>query len=640
MLDKEDKKEYTLSEKERKIITAVYEDVDLMIGERNKERKQFNDRTLIDYVDDSEKRFNGYVPTRESQGKSSWQANVFLPSTRNKLKAMIAAVALTVPEMKFRAVGNDGGFDLKRAEYMRELVRHSYYQENPEMEVFFDAWEAAGKGTVIKYEGYLKTKYKRKFVTSYDLSTGEVESEEKEVNVDDKCVELDVPLSEFYIKDFFITDVQKQPAVAWIKYLDKTAAESEFGQYKNWEYVPVKPRQRFEGESKTFFYDRWTGRTAEDEYEVISYYNKFEDQYNIIINGVPMLLSPMLWGKKDKKYPFAKTIIEPFNDRHFFYGNSLPNSIMGQQDVLNQLVNMGLDKTYRSMNPPLLASLANKDLLETENEGIGMDTTLYVDDINNVQYQNIPGVTSPEMAMLELISKGIDLSTVDANQQGVAGRGVTAREIVIANENAQKLKGIFFMFLKDLWIQKTKLRILNILMNYTQPMVNEIVGEKKGKDYQERFRTFNIEDSEFPDGKKGILSIQMVGQQQELPTMDALAQEESKWKETGENYQKVVITSDYLDNYAYDVQIISNDIAQKNIAETQALALEKVQTIATLFPQLFMLNQPIFFKELIRAYGEPEEKYAVEMPQGQPEQIGQAPPAPEKPQGTNSLPKL
>ena len=640
MLDKEDKKEYTLSEKERKIITAVYEDVDLMIGERNKERKQFNDRTLIDYVDDSEKRFNGYVPTRESQGKSSWQANVFLPSTRNKLKAMIAAVALTVPEMKFRAVGNDGGFDLKRAEYMRELVRHSYYQENPEMEVFFDAWEAAGKGTVIKYEGYLKTKYKRKFVTSYDLSTGEVESEEKEVNVDDKCVELDVPLSEFYIKDFFITDVQKQPSIAWIKYLDKTAAESEFGQYKNWEYVPVKPRQRFEGESKTFFYDRWTGRTAEDEYEVISYYNKFEDQYNIIINGVPMLLSPMLWGKKDKKYPFAKTIIEPFNDRHFFYGNSLPNSIMGQQDVLNQLVNMGLDKTYRSMNPPLLASLANKDLLETENEGIGMDTTLYVDDISNVQYQNIPGVTSPEMAMLELISKGIDLSTVDANQQGVAGRGVTAREIVIANENAQKLKGIFFMFLKDLWIQKTKLRILNILMNYTQPMVNEIVGEKKGKDYQERFRTFNIEDSEFPDGKKGILSIQMVGQQQELPTMDALAQEESKWKETGENYQKVVITSDYLDNYAYDVQIISNDIAQKNIAETQALALEKVQTIATLFPQLFMLNQPIFFKELIRAYGEPEEKYAVEMPQGQPEQMGQAPPAPEKPQGTNSLPKL
>jgi len=639
------KQEYNLSKKERKIITAVYEDVDLMIGERNKTRKQFNNRTLIAYINDSEKRFNGYVPTRESQDKKAWQANVFMPSTRNKLKAMIAAVALTVPVMKFRAVGNDGGLDLKRAEMMKELVRHSYYQANPEMEVFFDAWEAAGKGTVIKYEGYLRTKYKRKFVTSYDLATGEVESEEKEVNVDDKCVELDVPLSEFYVKDYFITDVQRQPSIAWIKYLDKTAAETEFGQYKNWKYVPVKPRQRFEGESSTFFYDKWTGRTAEDEYEVISYYNKFEDQYNIIINGVPMLLSPMLWGKKDKKYPFAKTLFEPFNDRHFFYGNSLPNSVMGQQDVLNQLVNMGLDKTYRSMNPPLLASLGNKDLLETENEGIGMETTLYVDDINQVQYQDIQGVTSPEMAMLELISKGIDLTTVDANQQGVAGRGVTAREIVIANENAQKLKGIFFMFLKDLWIQKTKLRILNILMNYTQPIVNEIVGAEKGKDYQDRFRTFNIENSDFSNGEKGILSIQMVGKQQELPTMDSLAEEEAQWRETGENYQKVAITSDYLDNYDYDVQIISNDIAQKNAAEAQALALEKVQTIASLFPQLFLLNQPIFFKELIRAYGEPEEKYAIEMPQGQPEgaEQGAGQPTPKgqaKPQGLTALPKL
>ena len=641
----ETKQEYNLSKKERKIITAVYEDVDLMIGERNKTRKQFNNRTLIAYINDSEKRFNGYVPTRESQDKKAWQANVFMPSTRNKLKAMIAAVALTVPVMKFRAVGNDGGLDLKRAEMMKELVRHSYYQANPEMEVFFDAWEAAGKGTVIKYEGYLRTKYKRKFVTSYDLATGEVESEEKEVNVDDKCVELDVPLSEFYVKDYFITDVQRQPSIAWIKYLDKTAAETEFGQYKNWKYVPVKPRQRFEGESSTFFYDKWTGRTAEDEYEVISYYNKFEDQYNIIINGVPMLLSPMLWGKKDKKYPFAKTLFEPFNDRHFFYGNSLPNSVMGQQDVLNQLVNMGLDKTYRSMNPPLLASLGNKDLLETENEGIGMETTLYVDDINQVQYQDIQGVTSPEMAMLELISKGIDLTTVDANQQGVAGRGVTAREIVIANENAQKLKGIFFMFLKDLWIQKTKLRILNILMNYTQPIVNEIVGAEKGKDYQDRFRTFNIENSDFSNGEKGILSIQMVGKQQELPTMDSLAEEEAQWRETGENYQKVAITSDYLDNYDYDVQIISNDIAQKNAAEAQALALEKVQTIASLFPQLFLLNQPIFFKELIRAYGEPEEKYAIEMPQGQPEgaEQGAGQPTPKgqaKPQGLTALPKL
>ena len=52
--------------------------------------------------------------------------------------------------------------------------------------------------------------------------------------------------------------------------------------------------------------------------------------------------------------------------------------------------------------------------------------------------------------MIKWVSSGIDLGTVDENQQGIASRGTTAREIVIANENAKRLKGLFFMFLTDL----------------------------------------------------------------------------------------------------------------------------------------------------------------------------------------------
>ena len=637
--------QYQLTKEEEKEVNLIYDDVEKMIDQRNQTYKQFNDRTLVNYIDDSEKRLNGYVPSRESQDKKDWQANVFHPDTRNKLKAIVASVALTPPDSKYRAVGNDGGLDLKRAELMKELVRHSYYQQNPEVEIFFDAWGGAGRGTIIKHEGYLKTKYKRRFIKSYDLSTGAVESEEREVNVDNKCIEVDVPLSELYIRDFHIFDIQKQPSLAWIKYLDKDAAEGEFGQYKNWQYVPTKPPKGFGDDNTTFFNQRWAGRTDEDEYEVIRYYNKYQDKYDIIVNGVPLLIAPLLWGKRDKKYPFAKSIFEPFEGRDFFYGNSLPNSLMGQQDIVNQLYNMGLDKTYRSMNPPMLANIANKDLLETENDSIGMDTTLYVEDINQVQYQAIPGVTAPEQAMLQLVSRGIDLTTVDANQQGVAGRGVTAREIVIANENAKKLKGIFFMFLKDLWVQKTKLRILNILMNYTQPIVTEVVGEDGAVTYQDSFRTFNIEDSKFPDGRTGLLSVQMVGGQGELPSAGQLAEEESQWKETGENFQKVAMTSDYLDNYDYDVQIITDSTYQQEASQAQALTLEKIQTIASFFPQLFVVNQPIFFQELVKAYGDDVDKYSTQLPiasqGGIPASQGASPEATPTPTGAlPSLPKL
>jgi len=609
---------YIPTAQEKKELQFVYDEVDDMVQERNKTRRQFNDRTLLQFVDDSEKRVQGYVPDRASQGKEDWQSNVFNQSTRNKLKALVAGVANTPPTLRYKAVNLlDGGFDLKRSEVMKNLVSYSRYKTNPETEIFWEAWTCATQGTIIKYDGYLKTKYKRKFIKSYDLVTGDMEFDEREVQVADHCVDVQVPISEFFIKDFFIHDVQEQPAVAWIRYLDRTTTEQEFGHYKNWDKVFNKAQVgNYQSDTNTFFYDRWKQRVSGDnEYEVIKYYNRFRDTYDVVINGVLLLSAPMLWGRSDKLYPFAKSIFEPFAGKDFFYGNSLPNANMDVQDVINTLYNMSLDKTYRSMNPPLLAGIKNKDLLEMENESIGMESTIYVEDVNQVQYQKIPGITDSEMAMIKWVAQGMDMGTLDVNQQGMATRGVTAREIVIANENAKKLKGIFFMFLTDLWVQKTKLRVLNILQNYTLPKVEEIVGEDGTKTYKESFRTFLVEKSEFPNGTTGTLAIQMVGNNKQLPTKTELDIEEEKYRIQGENFQKVAMTSDYLDNYDYDVQIIPESLYQKDSAEAQALVQEKIKTMMIAFPQIFLQNQGVVFSDFTKAYGEDESKYNLTPPQ-------------------------
>ena len=603
---------YIPTKKERKELDEIYKEVDEMIKQRDKSWRQFNDRTLIQFIDDSEKRVQGYVPTREEQGKEEWQSNVFNQATRNKLKALVSAVASTPPSLRYKAVSlNDGGLDLRRAEVMKNLVKHSRNKTNAETEIFWEAWTCATQGTVIKYDGYLKTKYKRKFIKSYDLITGEMEFEEKEVEVEDDCVDVLVPISELFPKDFIIHDIQDQPALAWIRYLDKNSCEKEFGQYKNWDKVLTKSKAgTYQSETKTFFYNKWKDRVdKDDDYEVIKYYNRFKDKYCIVINGVLILSAPMLWGRKDKVYPFSKSIFEPFSGKDFFYGNSLPNANMDVQDVINSLYNMSLDKTYRSMAPPLLAGIKNKDLLEMENERIGMETTLYVEDVNQVQYQTIPGITTSEMAMIKWVGQQMDLGTLDMTQQGVAGRGVTAREIVIANENAKKLKGVFFMFLTDLWVQKTKLRVLNILTNYTQPKVEEIVGAEGKKTLKESFRTFLVEGSEFPDGSTGTLAIQMVGKKEDLPTQSELDIEEEKMRLQGKKYEKLVMTSGYIDNFDYDVQIIPESLYQKDSAEAQALIQEKLRTIMIAFPQIFMANQDMLFEDLIKAYGDDLSKY-------------------------------
>ena len=602
---------YIPKEDEKKVIDFVYSEADDMIKERNRSRVQFNDRILIQFVDDSEKRVQGYVPTREAQGKEEWESNVFNQVTRNKLKAVVAGVASTPPAMKYRAVSvADGSLDIMRAGMIGNLVDYSRNKTNVETEIFWEAWTCATQGTVIKYDGYLKTKYKRKMIKSFDLITGDLDFEEKEVIVNDQCVDIIVPISEFFIKSFEIHDVQDQPAVAWIRYLDLDTIKEEFGKYKNFKYVINKNSLgEYESETKTFFYDKWKDRVEDNQYEVIKYYNKFKDQYVIIINGVLIIDAPLLWGASDKMYPFAKTIYEPFQNKNFFYGNSLPNANMDTQDTINALYNMGLDKNYRSMRPPLLAGIKNKDLLEMENENVGMDTTIYVEDVNQVQYQKIPGLTDSEMTMIKWVSQGMDMGTVDQTQQGIAGRGVTAREIVIANENAKKLKGVFFMFLTDLWIQKTKLRIPNILNNYTQPKVEEILGADGATTYKESFRKILVENSEFPDGSTGTLEVQFVNSREELPTRKELDIEEEKYRMQGERYQKIGMVSTYLDDYNYDVQVIAESVYQKDSSEAQAEFEQKSQIMAAYFPQIMLANQDVIFEDFTTAFGDDKSRY-------------------------------
>jgi len=620
-------KSYRLTNKEQEIRTSVYKDIETMIERRGETYPHFNgedgDRTLVQYINDSDLRLNGNTPSREAQGKEDWQSNLFNPVTRNKMKALIAGVALTVPQLKFEAVNKRGLFSAARAEATRQLVRHSRMMENPQLTMFFEAWEAAGKGTVIKCDGYLKTKYKRKFISSYDTVTGDIKFEEREEIVDDRPVDLIVPLQEMYIWDFNIFDIQDQPKLAWVKHYDREALEMEFGKYKNFKHVHDKDTiKRFDSTEQTYFLESWGKRVEDkDDYEVIRFYNKFEDRYEIWVNGVPLLLAPLVWGKKRKMYPFSKTIFEPFVNGQFFYGKSFPSTIEGIQDIDNTLLNTILDKMFRSLTPPMLVGLANKDLLDIETELVNQDNKIYVPDVNAVKPMPFNGVTSGEIAMLQYVSRMGDLASLDANQSGIQGRGVTAREILVANENARKLKGIFFMFLEDLWVQKTRLRIINILMNYMRPKYEKIIGPE-GIEAMEP-KIYNVPDTELADGSIGTLGIQIAGKESEMLSVPEIEAREDAMAENGVNYKLVAFKSDYLDEWDLDVNVVPESLANQEVSERRAVFTEKMQTGAAFFPEYVASNKPKLFKEFIELYNEAASDYKE--------------PAPPKPQGASLL---
>lgn len=575
-----------------------------MIDLRNLTYRQFNDRTLKSYIDDSDKRLNAYVP---SSDKEDWQANVALPTVRDKLKRILSGYSLTVPELKVTAGRITGELDvasIDRGEIAQKLVKSSYLEnENPVIENFWEAWEMAARGTCIKYEGYLNTTFKQKFIKSYDPVTGIVEEDEREVTVDDKCISYLVPLTELYISDFYIHDIQDQPAIAWITYRSLEQFKYEFKKYKNAD--KVKNSQGLREDTSSFYkQDHWgkTDRAGKEKVEIIRYYNRLEDKYIIIANGIILAETPLLWQFNGKKvYPFAKAVLEPFEGKHFFYGKSFPDIMMGQYDLLNAYFNSTMDKGFKNLNPPTLIGRVNQDAFDLEDELLSTDTKIYVDDINQVKPMPIDQVSQADVAMIELLARGIE-DSVPSMPHLMQGKEATAREVVITEERMKELRNIYHEMLVDLWRQKYQIRLANIMLSYPVPKTVYENGETK-----KIYKTFVIENAMLDKDTKerGILAVQFrrLSKAEKREAELDMAAEKKAMATKGVNYRKIILDPGYFDGFRYKMTVIPESLHRTSMARLQATILEELATVATYFPQVFIANQKEYFEDVAKAYG-------------------------------------
>jgi hypothetical protein len=619
-LEKKNIPAYSPSAEQAKRIKFVYSERDDMVKTRNQPYVQFNDRTLKEFIDDSEKRLNAYVISKESQGKEDWQANFATRAYANKAKALLAATARDVPEMRFNAVNPEDQFDYFAADIIKNLVFHSYMQGNPREELFFLAWSNVGHGTVLSYEGFERQNFMNKRIKSFDMLTGDVEEEVVETVSFGEPVSYEIPIMNLLVKNFYIRNIQEQPAIILETfYSDRDRFDNIYGKYPNAQYVKDLADMKDVSDNNTYFHDMWKeGVESGKGFLVSRYMSNIRDVYRIVCNGVELFNGPMLWvditrkGLGKKVYPIAKSIYEPFANSDFFYGNSLPNSAMGEGDVLNTLYNSSLDKQYRSMVPPLLVGMANKGMLDLEDEVVAGDTKIYVDDIDQVKQMDIKGITDSDVKMIDLISHGLDLTTLDPQQEGNAQKYVTARAAVAADENARRLKGIFFMFMEDLWLQKVRLRVPNILLSYTRPKMASVIGEDSVKKLSEKTRMFNVEKATLSDGTKGTLGIEFVPREQMADKnsikVDIEAEEERNLS-AGKPYEKIVLTYDYLEKFSFDIEVITDTLWQSSQSIVMALTIEKITLINKVFPEYFAQNKELLFRDLIKIYGDSPDRY-------------------------------
>ena len=92
---------------------------------------------------------------------------------------------------------------------------------------------------------------------------------------------------------------------------------------------------------------------------VLKWYDETNDRYAIWANGVELYWGCFPWNHK--KLPFWIGIGEPIHHQ-LLWGKSLPDKLMGMQDINNAVFNAMLDQLYLALNSPVfIDGMANID---------------------------------------------------------------------------------------------------------------------------------------------------------------------------------------------------------------------------------------------------------------------------------------
>lgn len=590
--------QYLPSPLEKEVVEKTFRKFRLVANQRNKSFQYFDGLNLIEYINDSVRRFTTNIDERDSI--EDWQARVHDPFTRNKVLAVLGKVTANLPIAQFKSRGDE---DPRKGILLTNLYEYVEDKEEYEETMSHLLLEAIVKGTAIGYEGVHRDTKKHRDVTGVGDEMTISESEEKRTFFPTTIV----PLEDFYPSSVSIRTIAKMPYCFWRTITTYSEFMSEWGGYDKAKYVVPKFSMIGQqiSEKKPFYWDFISQDVSDGNVELIKYYSQKDDEFIIIANGVwinPILnattnndnISPIPFNHK--KLPFFEVKFDFFGD--WFYGKSLPDRLKSLQDVLNVMTNMLLDQSFLTIFPPMLMNGSNQieDDYLVPGRRIQMDTNgaPLSDSFMKLDF-GVP--SSWHQYILEYtkrIMESASLDQVASGQAGVGGR-TTAAEINTASGAVTEILGVFGMLIKYGIKQKAYLKAANILQFGTDeklPLIQKILGKDDAQKFESYFNVIKIDDTSLSDGKRGTKIIEMYADKSQMPTKTQVqARQIVAQANTGKPIEIVALDPSYIRNFEYDVLVVANPKADMTKDMTKALQLEKVKTYLSFFPQIIDVNE-------------------------------------------------
>lgn len=545
---------YQQSKEVQEQLMLIYQRMNQCVDLRNRPFHYFDDLSLETMINEAVKRGNSYMAPRS---ENDWHVQVNMPETEDHIQNILSFAAAQRFRAEISARSPEKLEDKELGDILDSLNNWAIDVDGGDEKFIMAMQEMLIKGTVFIYEGYDYREREVKIVEKYDPLTLEVTKVKKKKVLDaDRPTTRIVPIEDIYIPNYYETDLQKQPYIIEREELNYETAAARYGYMPKFEYVQRRNAAIFnKKEGDIYFYENWSSRVEDDTVEVLHYYDRGNDIYNIVCNGI-MLTSvdnPIIFDHKE--YPYSMAV----NQRYaadFIWGKPFPMRLMARQDFLNVMYNMMGSRTMMSLMPAFLTSMED----EIEESEIGPMQFIHVNDTSSIRELNFSPIAGGDVQLMNMTRESLKNSGVQPSG-GVADPNATATAVVKAQEDAQRTLGLLMKFMEWMTYRQTTQRISNLLQFYVKP---------NGM-YDREYKEVITDGAMLSTGKLGMRIVRLLGEGQEKPSQAKIDNE--LLNTDSDQVEILYITPGELQDISYRVKVIPNS----SIAPSKAL--EKAQFI-------------------------------------------------------------
>lgn len=351
--------------------------------------------------------------------------------------------------------------------------------------------------------------------------------------------------------------------------------KSIFGNWENWDFVP-KTRSNISNtgdtvsssgdtSNQTIADRRWSLLELQDnQVEVIVYEDRWNDEFNIILNGVMMLPAgfPLSEISPNGEYTVEKQVYKVV-DAHFAYGRGFIQSTEKTSELLDEMLKLSVLKTRKSFMPAYVNT--SKRVISARVLQAGKITMGIPADALKAIGETSEGVTPSEFQMIKLMQDTIDNQTVSPQFQGQQGKsGTTATEVVELQKQAKLTVGLIVFSCAMLEKKIGYLRLWNCLENWFKPMSKTVLSDETVNKYRQTSKSANIPN-------EGLGERQVIPVQGKVPSSDEIRALENADKDVlGYPVQKIFVNADEMKNAIKKWYIVVNP-KEKDTSDYQKL---------------------------------------------------------------------